>query len=760
MGGELHSAEVSELFDWHISLAAVVVLVAALALACGSPAPAPAPGPASVSVSAGDPGLTAPAPATAMPAALAATTGSGGSGSGDGAGGGQTAAASGSTAASTSGSASGSASASGGAGAAAASGSASGGAGAAASGSASGGAGAAASGSASGSVSGGSGAASGSASGGVGGVGAGLPGLDNPHRLGGLPAEGGYGDYAVGTATSFAVDNRQRFDPWNTAYASAGYREVLRRIEASGQRRTVVFQLWYPAVADVDAGRIDGLRSPYPALGASRRADQLDFFFRDEAMLAASGGGYGVNAGFTYTEGGRLLAAADATTQAAVTADINRRTLAVLQNAWLDAAPAAGKFPVIVIAHGLGGNHAMWRSYAEFLTSHGYIVAAPTFISDGSLPQVFHDPASPFANSVSPAEVRETYAALNGEFKVVPGFFALMFGVDPAGGFEALANFDPATAAAVPGGVERATTMMRNLFRQRVSDVGLVAHTVGLLGAEPGECRAALTAMGAVTAASELCGRLAGRVDAERVGLSGHSLGSMTAQLGANHLPGVRAALGINNAPPFTWTPEEMFGSGVTEDGLPVGSRAPVLNMIGDEDDFVQSVFVGIFQNMLAAAGGDPKAAFPLEPERATPERMENPQPVALSAYRRATGDRVFLIVRDTDHGTLVDDIGRDFPWPAYQRGELPFGQSPVRVRKATGEAAYGPPGSGEQEAYYQMNWAEAPEVGEVYLPHLVRDWYARNWFDWYLKDDAAARQRLQEEDPFGSLTFALREVE
>ena len=362
MGGELHSAEVSELFDWHISLAAVVVLVAALALACGSPAP----GPASVSVSAGDPGLTAPAPATVVPAALAATTGSGGSGSGDGAGGGQAAAASGSASGSTTGSA--------------------------------------------------SGEAAGSESGGSGGVGAGLPALDNPHRLGGLPAEGGYGDYAVGTATSFAVDKRQRFDPWNTAYASAGYREVLRRIEASGQRRTVVFQLWYPAVADVDAGRIDGVRSPYPALGGSRRADQLDFFFRDEAMLAASGGGYGVNAGFTYTEDGGLLAAADAATQAAVTADINRRTLAVPQNAWLDAAPAEGKFPVIVIAHGLGGNHAMWRSYAEFLTSHGYIVAAPTFISDGSLPQVFHDPASPFANSVSAAEVRETYAALNGEF--------------------------------------------------------------------------------------------------------------------------------------------------------------------------------------------------------------------------------------------------------------------------------------------------------------------------------------------------------
>ena len=127
-----------------------------------------------------------------------------------------------------------------------------------------------------------------------------------------LPAEGGYGGYAVGTVASFAVYNRQRFDPWNTAYASADYREILRRIEASGQRWTVVFQLWYPAVADLSGGRIDGLRSPCPALGGSRQAEQVDFFFRDEAMVAASGGGYGANAGFTYTVAGGLLAAAPA----------------------------------------------------------------------------------------------------------------------------------------------------------------------------------------------------------------------------------------------------------------------------------------------------------------------------------------------------------------------------------------------------------------------------------------------------------------
>ena len=76
----------------------------------------------------------------------------------------------------------------------------------------------------------------------------------------------------------------------------------------------------------------------------------------------------------------------------------------------------------------------MWRTYAEFLASHGYIVAAPTFISDGSLPQVFHDPASPFAASASPAEVQDAYAVLNGESKVVPSFYRLLFGVDLSGG--------------------------------------------------------------------------------------------------------------------------------------------------------------------------------------------------------------------------------------------------------------------------------------------------------------------------------------
>ncbi len=92
-----------------------------------------------------------------------------------------------------------------------------------------------------------------------------MPDLPNPHTLDAFPESAAYGDYAVGTFTSFAVDNRQRFDPWNTAYASPAYREMLRRIEAAGQTRTVIFQLWYPAVPDTAAGLNANMRGRFPS---------------------------------------------------------------------------------------------------------------------------------------------------------------------------------------------------------------------------------------------------------------------------------------------------------------------------------------------------------------------------------------------------------------------------------------------------------------------------------------------------------------
>ena len=599
---------------------------------------------------------------------------------------------------------------------------------------------------------------------------AGLSGGAAAQSLPSLPPHAAYGDYAVGVATGFAVDKSQRFDPWNGAYARPEYRALLRRVEATGQTRTVVFQLWYPAPPDTARGRLAGPRSTFPA-ASGRRANYFDFFFQEGGPLSRRIGAAAqvVLPQFIHLQGGGVLAGADDATRQAAFADIGQRILNMPRGAWQDAWAAEGKFPLILLAHGLAGNHAMWSTLGEFLASHGYVVVAPTFISDGGLPLVFHDEDSPFAKQASAEELRQAYELILGEIKVVPYFYRLLFG-QAGRGFAPPENFNPATAKLIPGGVARATTMMRNLFRQRVSDVALVLRTVRLLGEDRNTCRSALAAMGATSAAREsathhLCGLLNGRIDGERVGIAGHSLGSMTAQLAASHLPGVDAAMGLNNAPPFTWTPEEMFGAGEARDEgdgdgpLPVGSRKPLLIAIGDEDGFVQRVFIDLFQSAVAAAGGDRASAFPLAPERAAPDRMENPQPVALSAWRRAVSDRMLVIVRDTDHFTLAEDFPRLFPWPEFQRGALPFGQTPERTRKPTGERAFAPPSAEPGERYTQLGWAAAGEAGEVYLPHVIRDWYARAWFDWHLKGDAAARERLRDPDPFGTMTSVRKEL-
>ena len=582
------------------------------------------------------------------------------------------------------------------------------------------------------------------------------PAAGQPPALRALPAGAVYGGYAVGVATGFAVDDGRRFDPWNGAYGRPEYRALLRRVEAAGQTRTVPFQLWYPAPPDAARGRLAGPRSPFPA-AAGRRANYFDFFFQAGDLAGRIGAAAQVVLPeFIHLAGGGTLAAAPPAVRNAAFADVGRRILDRRQDAWQDAPAAEGPFPVILLLHGLAGSHATWSTLGEFLASHGYVVAAPTFVSDGGLPLVFHDEDSPFARGVTPEELRQAYDLLLGDVKVVPYFYRLLFGQEGRG-FAPPENFDPAAAAVVPGGVARVNAMMRNLFRQRVSDAGLVLRTVRLLGAAPGTCRTALAALGATAAARTtadryLCGLLAGRLDGGRVGVAGHSIGSMTAQLAASHLPGIRAALGLNNAPPFAWTPEEMFGAGETPDGLPVGSRRPLLLLIGDEDDFVQRIFVELLQSAVALAGGEPAEAFPLAAERAVPDRMENPQPVALSAWRRAAAERVLVIVRDTDHFTLAEDLARRFPWPAFRRGEIPFGQTPERTRKPTGARAFDlPPEPGER--YTQLGWAAAGDAGEVYLPHVIRDWYALAWFDRHLKDDPNARERLSAPDPFGALT-------
>ena len=89
----------------------------------------------------------------------------------------------------------------------------------------------------------------------------------------------------------------------------------------------------------------------------------------------------------------------------------------------------------------------------------------------------------------------------------------------------------------------------------------------------------------------------------------------------------------------------------------------------------------------------------------------------------------------------------------------MPFAISPQRNRKLTGEDAFENeyiPG----EPYTLLGWARLGDGSETYMPHVIRDWYAHAWFDWYLKDDEDAHRRLQNADPFGEMTSVLLEVQ
>ena len=100
--------------------------------------------------------------------------------------------------------------------------------------------------------------------------------------------------------------------------------------------------------------------------------------------VAALAGGLPVDPNLLHVQGGGTLADAGAAAQGQMFSELGRRLVTAPRGAWLDAPPAEGRFPLIVVAHGLGGSHSMWSTLGEFLASHGYVVAAPTFISDGS----------------------------------------------------------------------------------------------------------------------------------------------------------------------------------------------------------------------------------------------------------------------------------------------------------------------------------------------------------------------------------------
>ena len=203
----------------------------------------------------------------------------------------------------------------------------------------------------------------------------------------------------------------------------------------------------------------------------------------------------------------------------------------------------------------------------------------------------------------------------------------------------------------------------------------------------------------------------------------GHSLGSMTAQASAAFLGDVDTAVGFNNGMPRLWEP---YGGipGNPVDGRPAGVPKPFLQVIGSDDFFVHNVFRGIHGNLYRAAGGDPNDNYPLADEQPWPTD-DNPQPVARSAYNRATDDKMLLMFRDLGHDHAADDWPGVFT-PGYEHEGLRLPTTP----------------DGAPEPYRVLGWIKDGGM-DVYLPHLMRHYFLTHWFDWTLKGDGQARAAL-----------------
>ena len=489
------------------------------------------------------------------------------------------------------------------------------------------------------------------------------------------------GPFAVGAVANFVTDPERPFDAWGRMYKSDEYRAMLDAIDESGQRSTVPTMIYYPAVpGDGQAGRAGVYPAPLLAASQGERSTVLDLYMGN-ADLARNN-----------------MAGQDPSYQ---------------YNSYVGAELAEGSFPIVVMIHGLGGGLMTWNQAAEYLASHGYVVATLAYTSDSVTSPVFEDPDSPFASSEG-ADVQGAYDLRAGAFSAVfINFMSMMYGYEGDVSFGNLP--DPSALSAVPGGGVESGRMMGDLFEQRVADLEAVIEAMTALGGSEDECRDALER-------DALCGFFEGAIDSENVGVLGHSLGSMTSQSALEFLPEVDTAVAFNNGMPKRWEP---FG-GLPDLGMdpPAGVPKDILFVIGSDDFFIYTVFSEIHLRWYELAGGDLNDTYPLEAERQRPS-PGNPQPVALSAYERAQAAKALVTFRDQGHGDATDDAP----------GWVEPGANIERMRVPLSDGA-------QPEPYEALGWVEDGD-GQVYLPHQMRNYFATAWFDWQLKGDDSQRQAI-----------------
>ena len=541
------------------------------------------------------------------------------------------------------------------------------------------------------------------------------------------------GPYAVGAASAFVRDPSRPFDPWGARYKSPGVQAVIAEVRAAGDPQIVPVEIHYPV--ETAPGAVVSL-SVQPARVAPAadpdavRATNLDYFHGDRALYDSA---------FSPRLGVEEVEAED-------------------RRSFLNAPVAEGRFPVVVLSHGLGGSGRQWTTAAEHLASHGYVVASPSHISDSGRSLVFHDPDSAYAAGLGgPAAARTAEARFGAGQPVFGNFAELGWGgsapLGPGG-------FDPSGPNAIDGGAAAVAVMMGELFQQRVDDIAAVLAYFDALNVPAAECEARLgpgtpadrdrgpDGAGGGGDRAPRCGAFEGAIDTGRVGVMGHSLGSMTSQAAGVQIEAVRAVVGLNNGLPSTWEPGGGFPDASGDPNRPDGVTKPVAFLSGAEDDFLNYVFRILWTEAWTGSGGDLDEMFPLPAEQAVPT-ADNPLPIVASSYARATGPKINVMATDANHDLFTDSVGFNTPY------SLTAGSTMWRTRFPKGAERDDPSWRGE--SFELLGWEADAEGNQQYLPHQIRNHYAVAMFNTYVKQDPAYAPWL-ETDRFDAYAVTSRQ--
>ena len=506
--------------------------------------------------------------------------------------------------------------------------------------------------------------------------------------------------YAVGMVTNFVRDYSKPFDTWGRKYKNDAYRELLDEIEALGTPRTTVTNIYYPSPKGEGtvSGRADTtLPAALPAPVSGERVSMADVMAGNASFVADIGSGWQ-----SIPDG----------------ADPDEFRATFFQS-YKNAPIAEGKFPLVILVHGLGGRLLGYATTAEYLASQGYIAVVVVMTSDSSGPPIFEDPDNEWAKQASDEEIAAAYELIAQQSPVFNGFSNFLFDYDGSleevvmrGDMKAKSQLKASQEGAIRSG-----NMMGELFEQRVEDVRQVIIEMKKLNQPELACKVRLESE---RTSKSLCGFLAGHIDVDSIGVTGASLGSMTTQSALGFLEDVDTGIGYINGMPRMWEP---YGGlpGDPQDGLPAGVTKPLLQMIGSDDYFVHSVFRIIHWTLFEEAGGDPTHNYPLEPEQLWPTE-DNPSPVALTAYQRSQAEKMLITFRDQGHGT--SDFASFFPGMEEQGRRVPLSKD------------------AQPEPYKVLGWVKEGD-NDVYLPRMMLNYFNTNWFDWQLKGDEEARARL-----------------